>query len=99
MIREPRIEILRMMMIRLRRSERFKVVGQALGRMRRSNRVAVVAESLPLSLRATLADAFAEDVRILSGIFERDLGYWLEPPAAAPVREAVPAEALDGVLA
>ena len=95
MIREPRIEILRMMMIRLRRSERFKVIGQALGRMRRSNRVAVVAEELPASLRATLADAFAEDVRILSGIFGRDLGYWLEPPAHEPAA----AEALDGVLA
>jgi hypothetical protein len=88
-----------MMMIRLRRSERFKMVGQALGRMRRSNRVAVVAETLPPSLRATLADAFAEDVRVLSGIFERDLSHWLEPPAAAPVREPAPAEVLQGVLA
>ena len=51
MIRKPRIEILRMLMIRLRRSERFKIAGQALGRMRRSNRVAVVAETLPPSLR------------------------------------------------
>jgi hypothetical protein len=99
MIREPRIEIARMMMIRLRRSQRFKVIGQALGRMRRSNRVAVVPETLPPSLRATLADAFAEDVRVLSEIFGRDLGYWLEPPAAAPAREPAPAEALDGVLA
>ena len=99
MIREPRIEIARLMMIRLRRSKRFKVVGQALGRIRRSNRVAVVAEALPSSLRATLVDAFAGDVRILSEIFGRDLGYWLDPEAAAPARKVLPTPALHSALA
>src|SRR6266478_6161009 len=57
MIREPRMEIARIVLIRLRRSRRFKVVGQALGRMRRSNRQAVVHDLLPATLRATLVEA------------------------------------------
>jgi len=99
MIREPRMEIARMMLIKLRRSRRFKVVGQALGRMRRSNRQPVVQDLLPPALRATLVEAFAEDVQVLSEIFGRDLGYWLESNTAAGAQEPVRANALQGALA
>ena len=89
MIREPRMEIARVMLIRLRRSRRFKAVGQVLGRMRRSNRQAVVPEGLSPALRATLVEAFADDVRILSRIFGRDLRHWLEADAVLSHRDAI----------
>ena len=99
MIREPRIEIARVMLIRLRRSRRFKALGQAIGRVRRSNRHAVAPDRLPSALRATLVEAFAEDVQILSELFGRDLRYWLEAEAVESPRDPVREVTLDSVLA
>ena len=92
------MEIARVMLIRLRRSRRFKAVGQALGRMWRSNRQAVVSEGLSPALRATLVEAFADDVRILSRIFGRDLRHWLEDGVEAEAPEPAGPTALQVAL-
>jgi hypothetical protein len=84
MLKEPRSEVARMMLISLRRSQRFKLLADALGRWRRSNREPAGPVTLPPALRQAMAASFAEDVALLSRIVGRDLGHWLQPgPAAA----------------
>jgi hypothetical protein len=98
MIREPRSEVARALLTKLRRSRRFKLVGRTMSRIRQSNREAVVGDELSPELRAVMAEAFAEDVRILSRIFGRDLSYWLSGDRAAgtapPRRNAALEDAL-----
>lgn len=83
MLKEPRSEVARMMLISLRRSKRFKMLADLLGRLRRSNREAAAPHNLSPALRRTLAAAFADDVALQSRIFGRDLSHWLAVDEAA----------------
>ena len=93
LLKEPRMEVARMMIIRLRRSRRLKVIADAIGRWRRSNRELAGPVSLSPVLRQTLAAAFADDVALLSDIVGRDLGHWLS--AAAPAAPEIRIAALE----
>ena len=81
---QPRSEVARVALARLRRS-RFRLVGGLVKRLRRASREPAAPDPLTPELRETLRRAFADDVRLLSTVVGRDLGHWLDRrPAAAP---------------
>jgi hypothetical protein len=87
MLKEPRSEVARMMLITLRRSQRFKAVADLLGRLRRSNREAAPSRSMSPALRQAVAADLAADVALQSRIFGRDLSHWLDGAAAGEAGE------------
>jgi hypothetical protein len=91
LLKEPRSEVARMMLIKLRRSQRFKRLADLLGRLRQSNRALATPTALPPALRQTLAAAFADDVALLSEILGRDLSHWLA--AGEEIKSVRPARA------
>jgi len=73
MISQPRSEILRILLTRLRRLKRFKFKKRGIRNVRRMNPEALEHPPLTSEMRSVLEDAFTTDVDILSRIFDRDL--------------------------
>jgi len=91
---QPRSEVLRVLLARLKRAARRMPLLQAiLRRVRRGSATVASRPSVPPELWGAAADAVREDVARLSRLFGRDLSYWLEPPqvggssASPPHRE------------
>ncbi len=74
---QPRSEVVRVALARLRRS-RFRLVGGLVKRLKRASREPAAPDPLTPELRETLRRTFADDVRLLSTVVGRDLGHWLD---------------------
>jgi hypothetical protein len=90
LVSQPRSEVARVALARLRRSRRFRRVAGLLKQLRRANREASAPARLTPELRETLSRAFAEDVLILSRVLERDLSHWLAAKAQVEMPRPLP---------
>lgn len=100
---QPRSEVMRVLLARLKRASRRMPLLQAiLRRVRRGSATVASRPSVPPALWPEVAAAVREDVARLSRLFGRDLSHWLEPPragAADPPARGEPAAVGAGLQA